>query len=75
MQKVETTDESGKTETLPNDKIEIKENDVKINVSPGEWQAGNTEDVEIGEPEGTVRPGGTEKDWVEGNQEDIVIGD
>ena len=75
VQKVETTDESGKTETLPNDKIEIKENDVKINVSPGEWQAGNTEDVEIGEPEGTVRPGGTVKDWVEGNQEDIVIGD
>lgn len=74
VQKVETTDESGKTETLPGDKIEIKENDVKIDVSPGEWQTGNMEDVEIGEPAGIVRLGGTEKDWVKGNHEDIVIG-
>lgn len=56
-------------------RLKSNENDVKIEVSPGEWQTGNSEDVEIGEPEGTVRPGGTENDWVEGNQEDIVIGD
>lgn len=75
VKKVETTDESGKTETLPDDKIEIKETDVNIEVFPGDWQTGNSEDVEIGDPEGAVRPGGTESDWDEGSKEDIVVGD
>lgn len=75
VKKVETTDESGKTETLPDDKIEVKENDVNIEVFPGDWQTGNSEDVEIGDPEGAVRPGGTESDWDEGNKEEIVVGD
>lgn len=75
VKKVETTDESGKTETLPDDKIEVKENDVNIEVFPGDWQTGNSEDVEIGDPEGAVRPGGIESDWDEGNKEEIVVGD
>jgi|GEM_PF-200726 len=75
VNKVETTDESGKTVELPDDKIEVKETDVTIEVFPGDWQTGNTEEVEIGEPGGAVRPGGTESDWENGNKEEIVIGD
>ena len=75
VKNVETTDESGKTETLPDDKIEVKETDIDIEVFPGDWQTGNSEDVEIGDPEGAVRPGGTESDWDEGSKEDIVVGD
>lgn len=75
VKNVETTDESGKTETLPDDKIEVKETDIDIEVFPGDWQTGNSEDVEIGDPEGAVRPGGTESGWDEGSKEDIVVGD
>ena len=75
VNKVETKDESGKTEQLPDDKIEVKDTDVTIEVFPGDWQTGNTEEVEIGEPGGAVRPGGTESDWDDGNKEEIVVGD
>ncbi|WP_065218201.1 MULTISPECIES: FimB/Mfa2 family fimbrial subunit [Butyricimonas] len=75
VNKVETKDETGKTEELPEDKVEIKETDVTIEVFPGDWQTGNTEDVEIGEREDFVRPGGTESNWDGGNKEEIVIGD
>ena len=75
VKNVETTDESGKTETLPDDKIEVKETDIDIEVFPGDWQTGNSEDVEVGEPEDFVKPGGTESDWDDGNKEDIVVGD
>ena len=33
------------------------------------------EDVEIGEREDFVRPGGMESNWDDGNKEEIVIGD
>ncbi len=75
VNKVETKDESGKTEEVPNDKIEVKKTDVTIDVFPGDWQTGNTEDVEIGDRGDFVRPGGTESDWENGNKEEIVIGD
>ena len=75
VNKVETTDETGKTETLPDDKVEVKETDVIIEILPGDWQTGNSEEVEIGDPEGAIRPGGTESDWTGGNKEYIVIGD
>lgn len=75
VNKVETTDETGNTEVLPDDKIDIKKNDVNVNVSPGEWQTGNTEDVEVGKPESVVQPEGTEKDWEKGNVEDVVVKD
>ena len=75
VNKVETKDETGKTEELPKDKVEVKETDVTIEVFPGDWQTGNTEDVEIGEREDFVRPGGTESNWDDGNKEEIVIGD
>jgi lipoprotein len=74
VSKVETKDETGKTEEVPEDKIEVKETDVTIEVFPGDWQTGNTEDVEIGDREDFVRPGGTESDWDGGNEEDVVIG-
>lgn len=75
LNKVETKDETGKTEELPKDKVEIKETDVTIEVFPGDWQTGNTEDIEIGEREDFVRPGGTESNWDDGNKEEIVLGD
>ncbi|WP_018338418.1 FimB/Mfa2 family fimbrial subunit [Butyricimonas synergistica] len=75
VNKVETKDETGKTEELPKDKVEVKETDVTIEVFPGDWQTGNTEDVEIGEREDFVRPGGMESNWDDGNKEEIVIGD
>ena len=68
VNKVETTDETGNTEVLPDDKIDIKKNDVNVNVLPGDWQIGNTEDVEVGKPESVVQPEGTEKDWEKGNR-------
>lgn len=55
VNKVETTDETGNTEVLPDDKIDIKKNDVNVNVLPGDWQIGNTEDVEVGKPESVVQ--------------------
>ena len=75
VNKVETKDETGKTVELPKDKVEVKETDVTIEVFPGDWQTGNTEDVEIGEREDFVRPGGMESNWDDGNKEEIVIGD
>ena len=75
LNKVETTDETGKTETLPDDKIEEKKNDVELEIFPGDWETGNSEDIEIGEPGGAVRPGGTEEDWGKGENEDVVVGD
>ena len=75
VNKVETTDETGNTEVLPDDKIDIKKNDVNVNVLPGDWQIGNTEDVEVGKPESVVQPEGTEKDWEKGNVEDVVVKD
>ena len=75
LNKVETTDETGKTETLPDDKIEEKKNDVELEVFPDDWETGNSEDIEVGEPGGTVRPGGTEEDWEKGENEDVVVGD
>ncbi len=75
VNKVETKDETGKTEELPKDKVEVKETDVTIEVFPGDWQTGNTEDVELGEREDFVRPGGMESNWDDGNKEEIVIGD
>ena len=41
----------------------------------GDWQIGNTEDVEVGKPESVVQPEGTEKDWEKGNVEDVVVKD
>ena len=75
LNKVETTDETGKTETLPDNKIEEKKNDVELEVFPGDWETGNSEDIEVGEPGGTVRPGGTEEDWEKGENEEVVVGD
>ena len=75
MNKVETKDETGKTEELPGDKIEVKETDVTLEVFPGDWETGNSEDVEIGEREDFVRPGGSEVDWEKGEEEDVVVND
>ena len=48
---------------------------MNVNVLPGDWQIGNTEDVEVGKPESVVQPEGTEKDWEKGNVENVVVKD
>lgn len=75
VNKVETKDETGKTEELPDEKIKVKETDVTLEVFPGDWETGNSEDVEIGEREDFVRPGGSEVDWEKGEEEDVVVND
>lgn len=74
IDKAEIKDESGKTEDVPVEDIPVVDNSVNIDVRPGDWESGNTEEIEIGNDKGYIRPGGSEDDWEAGGSEDVVIG-
>ena len=60
VERVEVTDEMGVTEEVAKEEIVVEESSVEVDVQPGDWETGATEDAEIGSNEGYVRPGGNE---------------
>lgn len=73
VERVEVTDEMGVTEEVAKEEIVVEESSVEVDVQPGDWETGATEDAEIGSNEGYVRPGGTEADWEAGGEETVEL--
>ena len=73
VEDVVVKDEAGETEEVGKDEVAVEASDIDLNLQPGDWEQGGSEDVEFGSDEGYIRPGGTETDWETGGEETVVV--